>query len=134
MDPTPEETTNEWLYNATLAAYLSDRLVVYSGYTRGLEDSPRAPPFAVNSGASASATITEQIDGGFRYTLMPGVILVGGVFEVSKPFFDLDTTGFFGRLGDVRHNSANSSRLRQELGWMPKTSFEDGMAELAAQP
>jgi len=109
VDPTPEETTNEWLYNATLAAYLSDRLVVYSGYTRGLEDSPRAPPFAVNSGASASATITSQIDGGFRYTVIPGLTLVGGLFEVSKPFFDLDTTGFFGRLGDVRHRGVELS-------------------------
>lgn len=103
VDPTPKETTNEWLYNATLAAYLSSRLVLYSGYTRGLEDAPRAPPFAVNSGASASATISDQIDAGLRYTVMPGLTLVGGVFQVKKPFFDLDTTGFFGRLGDVRH-------------------------------
>ncbi|MGE4063477.1 MAG: hypothetical protein AB7E79_08915 [Rhodospirillaceae bacterium] len=103
VDPTPAETTNEWLYNATLAAYLSDSLVVYSGYTRGLEDSPRAPPFAVNAGASASATITQQIDGGLRYTVLPGLTLVAGVFQVEKPFFDLDTAGFFGRLGDVRH-------------------------------
>jgi iron complex outermembrane receptor protein len=28
---------------------------------------------------------------------------VSGLFEVKKPFFDLDTTGVFGRLGDVRH-------------------------------
>ena len=103
VDPTPAETTNEWLYNATLAAYLSDKLVLYSGYTRGLEDSPRAPPFAVNAGASASATVTQQIDGGLRYTIIPGLTFVAGVYQVEKPFFDLDTTGFFRRLGDVRH-------------------------------
>jgi iron complex outermembrane receptor protein len=109
VDPVPAETTKEWLYNATLAAYLSKSLVLYSGYTRGLEDAPRAPPFAVNAGASASATITAQIDGGFRYTLMPGLTLVGGVFEVKKPFFDLDQTGFFGRLGNVRHRGVEVS-------------------------
>jgi dTDP-L-rhamnose 4-epimerase len=38
------------------------------------------------------------------------------------------------RLGDVRHITADSSRLRTELGWLPQVSFTDGMAELAAEP
>lgn len=36
------------------------------------------------------------------------------------------------RLGDVRHITADSSRLRAELGWTPRVSFDDGMKELAA--
>jgi dTDP-L-rhamnose 4-epimerase len=39
-------------------------------------------------------------------------------------------TGQF-RLGDVRHITADSSRIRTELNWMPKVDFADGMAELA---
>lgn len=35
------------------------------------------------------------------------------------------------RLGDVRHITADSSRLRTELAWAPKVQFADGMAELA---
>ncbi|MBS0532659.1 MAG: NAD-dependent epimerase/dehydratase family protein [Proteobacteria bacterium] len=35
------------------------------------------------------------------------------------------------RLGDVRHITADSSRLKRELGWQPKVTFADGMAELA---
>jgi dTDP-L-rhamnose 4-epimerase len=35
------------------------------------------------------------------------------------------------RLGDVRHITADSSRLRGELGWRPQVDFADGMAELA---
>jgi dTDP-L-rhamnose 4-epimerase len=35
------------------------------------------------------------------------------------------------RLGDVRHITADSSRLRRELGWAPRVAFADGMAELA---
>ena len=35
------------------------------------------------------------------------------------------------RLGDVRHITADSSRIRKELDWMPRVSFADGMAELA---
>lgn len=36
------------------------------------------------------------------------------------------------RLGDVRHITADSSRLREELAWTPGVSFEDGMTELAS--
>jgi dTDP-L-rhamnose 4-epimerase len=38
-------------------------------------------------------------------------------------------TGSF-RLGDVRHITANSEKLRRELGWVPKERFDAGMAEL----
>ncbi|MFD5325203.1 NAD-dependent epimerase/dehydratase family protein [Streptomyces sp. NPDC127092] len=39
-------------------------------------------------------------------------------------------TGEF-RLGDVRHVTADSSRLRRDLGWRPATGFDEGMAEFA---
>ncbi|BFV60110.1 NAD-dependent epimerase/dehydratase family protein [Kitasatospora sp. CMC57] len=42
-------------------------------------------------------------------------------------------TGEF-RLGDVRHVTADSARLRQELGWRPLVGFADGMAEFATAP
>jgi dTDP-L-rhamnose 4-epimerase len=35
------------------------------------------------------------------------------------------------RLGDVRHITADSSRIRAELDWVPRVRFEDGLAELA---
>lgn len=37
------------------------------------------------------------------------------------------------RLGDVRHITADSSRIRRELGWQPAIAFDVGMAELALQ-
>jgi dTDP-L-rhamnose 4-epimerase len=36
------------------------------------------------------------------------------------------------RLGDVRHITADSSRLKREFGWRPQVGFESGMAELAS--
>ncbi len=36
------------------------------------------------------------------------------------------------RLGDVRHIVADSSRLRDELGWTLRNTFDDGMKELAS--
>ena len=38
------------------------------------------------------------------------------------------------RLGDVRHITASSERLRIELDWQPSISFEDGMVEFANAP
>ncbi|MEU9079923.1 NAD-dependent epimerase/dehydratase family protein [Kitasatospora sp. NPDC048538] len=38
------------------------------------------------------------------------------------------------RLGDVRHITADSSRLRAELGWRARVPFGAGMAEFAAAP
>jgi dTDP-L-rhamnose 4-epimerase len=38
------------------------------------------------------------------------------------------------RLGDVRHITADSSRIRRELGWRPEVPFVDGMVEFAAAP
>ncbi|MDT6987870.1 NAD-dependent epimerase/dehydratase family protein [Streptomyces lusitanus] len=42
-------------------------------------------------------------------------------------------TGEF-RLGDVRHITADSARLRAELGWKPEITFEEGMREFANIP
>ncbi|WP_405922254.1 NAD-dependent epimerase/dehydratase family protein [Streptomyces sp. NBC_00122] len=39
-------------------------------------------------------------------------------------------TGEF-RLGDVRHITADSGRLRRELGWRPAVGFAEGMTEFA---
>ncbi|MFG1808114.1 NAD-dependent epimerase/dehydratase family protein [Streptomyces sp. NPDC049040] len=38
------------------------------------------------------------------------------------------------RLGDVRHITASSQRLRAELGWRPRVAFADGVAEFARAP
>ena len=34
------------------------------------------------------------------------------------------------RLGDVRHITADSTRLKRELDWTPQVDFDDGLAEL----
>ncbi|MFI8201508.1 NAD-dependent epimerase/dehydratase family protein [Streptomyces sp. NPDC085937] len=38
------------------------------------------------------------------------------------------------RLGDVRHITADSARLRADLGWKPEITFEEGMREFATAP
>jgi len=41
-------------------------------------------------------------------------------------------TGAF-RLGDVRHVTADTARIRADLGWRPRVAFEDGVAGLARE-
>ncbi|MET9612164.1 NAD-dependent epimerase/dehydratase family protein [Kitasatospora indigofera] len=61
---------------------------------------------------------------------------VGGMAAALARAFggpDPVVTGRY-RLGDVRHVTADSSRLRAELAWRPRVSFADGMAEFAGAP
>jgi iron complex outermembrane receptor protein len=112
-----EATTrsNPWLYNGSLAVYASDDLAFYASYTRGLEDSGIAPENAANPGEALASSLTKQVDAGIRYTIMPGITLVTGVFEVSKPYFDRDMANLFTRLGKLRHRGIEFSLSGQPL-------------------
>lgn len=98
-----------WLYNGTIAALASEDLIFYAGYTRGLEESGDAPANARNRGEVVPASLTRQIDAGIRYALAPGLRLVAGLFEVRKPYFNLNEDALFTALGTVRHRGGEIS-------------------------
>jgi iron complex outermembrane receptor protein len=98
-----------WLYNGTLALHLSKKLVAYAGYTRGLEESGSAPQNAVNRNSAPPALRTSQRDAGIRYAILPRLSLVAGVFDVRKPYFNLDPDRVFRELGTVRHRGVELS-------------------------
>jgi len=126
--PLPTSKDAPWLYNATAAAYISDSLVAYAGYTRGLEESPRAPDNAVNRNDAPPAIRTEQVDAGVRWALRPNLRAVVGVFDVSKPYYDLDPGDVFARLGTVRHRGVELSlagQLAKGLNVVAGTIFLD---------
>ncbi|MDO9487040.1 MAG: TonB-dependent receptor [Sphingomonadaceae bacterium] len=105
----PTSNDSPWLYNATAAGYVSKSFVVYGGYTRGLEESPQAPDIATNRNEAPPAIRTEQVDAGIRWAIRPNLKLVAGVFDVSKPYYDLDPANLFTRLGTVRHRGLELS-------------------------
>jgi iron complex outermembrane receptor protein len=107
-----------WLYNGTLALYLTDRLVAYAGYTRGLEESGTAPADAVNRNSAPPALRTRQRDAGLRYAILPRLSLVAGLFEVRKPYFNLDPDRFYRQLGTVRHRGVELSLAGQPIEGM----------------
>jgi iron complex outermembrane receptor protein len=97
------------LYNVTLAANLSDRLVLYAGTVNGLEESGVAPGNAINRNEALPAITTRQFDAGLRFALTDQIKLVAGVFDISKPYFNLDATGRFDVLGDVVNRGVEAS-------------------------
>lgn len=98
-----------WLVNATLAVHASERLAVYAGYTRGLEETGIAPGNAANRNQALPAIVTRQIDAGLRVALGGAVRLVAGVFDVRKPYFTTDEQAVFAELGEVRHRGLELS-------------------------
>jgi iron complex outermembrane recepter protein len=107
--PAVVDRADPWLYNVAGALELSPTLVVYAGYTTGLEESGVAPENAVNRDEALPAIETNQRDAGIRWTIRPGLRLVAGVFDVRKPYFNLDERNVFRLLGDVEHRGVELS-------------------------
>ncbi|QYU68723.1 TonB-dependent receptor [Leptolyngbya sp. 15MV] len=113
--PTLTTKDSPWLYNGTLAVHLTDKLVAYAGYTRGLEESGVAPANAVNRNEAPPALQTSQRDAGLRYAILPRLNLVAGVFDVRKPYFNIDPDRVYRELGIVRHRGIELSLAGQPV-------------------
>ena len=84
---------------ANSAFAVTRQLTFYAGYTQGLENSGVAPNSAQNSGAVLPASLTWQVDSGARYAITPKLKFIAGVFEIQKPYFNLDTNNIDRKLG-----------------------------------
>jgi len=104
-----------WLFYGSMALYVTTDLAVYGSYTRGLEESAEAPASAANRGAPVDASRTSQVDGGIRYAVTPQMRLVAGLFQVKKPFFNLNSANVFEQLGGIRHRGAEISLTGQPI-------------------
>lgn len=91
------------------AVDLRQRLVLYAGYAKGLEESPIAPTIAVNRDEAPPAIITEQKDAGIRLSLARDLRLVAGVFDIRKPYFALDGDLLYRNLGELRNSGLEVS-------------------------
>ncbi len=107
--PVQRNTTSPWLYNGTVAINLAANATLFGSYSRGLEESGIAPERALNRGEPQPATITSQKDLGIRYAVAPGVTFVTSIFEISKPFFDVDPALVYARAGNLRHRGVELS-------------------------
>jgi len=120
--------SSPWLYNGTAAANISKAVTVYAGYARGLEESGLAPPNAVNRNAPLPTIITTQKDAGVRVVL-GGLKLVGGVFDLTRPYFGFDSANVFGQVGTVESRGAEfsvSGSITPRLNLVAGGVFIDG--------
>lgn len=104
-----ETRSRPWLYNITVAGFLGPRVTIYADYARGLEESGVAPNNAVNRNQPLPAILTRQVDAGIRYGLTDTIKLIAGVFDLRKPYYNLDAGNRFGLLGDVVSRGAELS-------------------------
>jgi iron complex outermembrane receptor protein len=86
----------------TAAVTLAKPVTLYGSYTQGLEESGTAPGNAVNRGMILPAARTQQEDVGLRFLLTPKLKLISGVFEIEKPYFNIDTSNIDRQLGTQR--------------------------------
>ena len=84
-------------------------VTLYGSYTRGLEDSPIAPPAAVNRGEPPPATPTWQVDGGVRAVVQDHLQLLLGAFRVQKSYFGFDTSGRYSNIGEISSKGVEGS-------------------------
>jgi iron complex outermembrane recepter protein len=97
------------------AEYLTPKLTAYEGYTQGLEDSGTAPGSAANPNAILPVTRTWQADAGVRYMLTSTVKMIVGVFEIQKPYFNLDEANVDRQLGTQRAQGVEVSLSGEPL-------------------
>jgi iron complex outermembrane receptor protein len=100
--PEAELTDRPLRVYGTAAMAMTEQATAYVGYTQGLEDSGVASSSAENRGAILPDARTWQADAGVRYLLTPQVKLIAGVFEIEKPYFNLDTGNVDRALGRQR--------------------------------
>ncbi len=107
--PLPTSRADPMLKNFTATVYATSWLAAYGSYTQGLEESPVAPSSAANRNVAAPALQTKQYDAGIRWTLPREMKLIAGVFNVEKPYFDVDRNRIFTSLGIVKNRGAELS-------------------------
>lgn len=88
---------------------ISPSLSLYGGHVRGFEEVSVAPQNATNRGAVPPAIRTRQTDLGLRYAVSKNLNLVVGLFEISKPYFNLDDQLFYRDLGSSSNRGAEVS-------------------------
>lgn len=105
----PTSRDAPWLFNASVAVELAPALSLYSGISRGLEESSVAPGVAVNRNEAPPAIRTRQADAGARWAISPRMTLIAGLFRIDKPYYGLDGARYFRRLGKIRHQGEEVS-------------------------
>lgn len=97
------------LWNLSGSLIVNRRLALYGGYVAGQEEALVAPDIATNRAEAPPAIRTSQFDAGLRFGVTPDLTLVAGVFQVTKPYFNLDPARRYRQLGTIRNRGVELS-------------------------
>ena len=132
------------LYNATAAANVTNSIIVYAGYARGLEESGVAPDSAANRKQPLPAVLTQQKDAGIRFNLTKSIKAVAGVFDLTRPYFGFDAANVYRQVGTVESRGAEFSlsgsvtpRLDVVTGGMfldPRVTASGAVGNIGSKP
>lgn len=101
--------TDPWLLTASATGHVNQKIAVFAAFTQGLEDNGITPSNAVNSNEALPATTSRQSEGGVRWTILPRTNLVAGVFDLKKPYFNLDPSNVYRDLGQLENKGVEIS-------------------------
>ncbi|WP_329336753.1 NAD-dependent epimerase/dehydratase family protein [Streptomyces sp. NBC_00663] len=91
-----------------------------------VRDVAAANALALEAGSGSGALTAYNVGSGEPHTVGEMARALADAYGGPAPV----VTGEY-RLGDVRHITADSARLRAELGWKAEVGFADGMTEFA---
>ena len=106
----PAITTDDpWLFNADLRADLSQAFSLYADTTGGLEDNGIAPQNATNNNQALPAIVSRQEEVGLRWFIKPQLAFVTGLFDIHKPYFNLNAANLYTQLGEIQNKGLEIS-------------------------
>lgn len=97
------------LWNVAASVSLGRNVILFGGMSRGQEDAVIAPDIAINRAEAPPAIRTRQVEAGLRVQLTPDLSLVTSVFEISRPYYNLDTGLRYRELGRLTNRGLEVS-------------------------
>jgi iron complex outermembrane receptor protein len=98
-----------WLYNGSLAIQLAKTVSAYAGFSRGLEASGAAPFDAANRNQPLPVILTQQKDAGVSFKIAGGLKLIGGIFDLRRPYFGYASGRIYTQVGSIESKGAEIS-------------------------
>jgi iron complex outermembrane recepter protein len=108
--------TTPWLLNLRAEIDPGSSIIFYGSFVQGLEDSALAPVSANNRNEPPPASRTWQADGGIRWAPNADTRLIFGVFDIHKPYFNINADNLYTLLGRVRHRGIETSLSFNDSG------------------